>query len=85
MGVYNDRRPSPRREGDGERALNRNSLAEANAQIRATAPAYRQEETRRKIRTTAVRRFRARATGQGDFDSIGEYVSFITGTGDGGF
>lgn len=83
MDFYNERRPSPRREGDDERLLDRNSLIEANAQIRASTPAYRQEELRVKIRTAAVQRHRARKAGGQDFSSISEYKNFICGTDDG--
>lgn len=83
MDFYNDRRPSPRREGDDDRPLDRDALVEANAQIRAATPAYRQEDLRVKIRTAAVQRHRARRAGQTDFSSISEYKSFICGTDDG--
>ena len=83
MDFYNERRPSPRREGDDARPLDRDALIEANAQILAATPAYRQEEMRVKIRTAAVQRHRARRAGEADFSSISEYKSFICGTGDG--
>lgn len=84
MDFYNDRRPSPRREGDDDRFLERGTLRDANAQIRAATPAYRMDAVNRKIRTTAVQRHRARRSGNEDFSSVGEYVNFICGTGDGG-
>lgn len=83
MDFFNERRPSPSREGDDDRLLNRDSLIEANNQIRASTPAYRLDDVNTKIRTTAVQRHRARRAGQQDFSSISEYKSFICGTGDG--
>lgn len=77
---YNDRRPRPGRDGDSGIALDKKSVTEANDHILASTPAYRQDEMTRKIRTTAVQRFRARASGQGDFSSIEEYKNFIYGT-----
>lgn len=80
MDFYNDRRPDPRDDGDAEHPLDRDSLRNANARLRASAPAYRQEEINRKIRTTAVRRHRARKAGRDDdFRSTAEYVNFIWG------
>lgn len=77
---YNDRRPRPEREGDDAVYLDKQSVTEANQHILGAAPAYKQEELDRKIKTTAVQRFRARASGQGDFASIDEYKNFIYGT-----
>jgi hypothetical protein len=79
---FNVRRPSPLREGDGDRPLDRDSLTEANARIRASAPAYRADAVNTKIRTTAVQRHRARRAGGDDFGTVGEYVNFICGTED---
>lgn len=77
---YNDRRPRPERDGDGSVYLDKASVTEANRHIRASTPAYRRTELETRIRTTAVQRFRARANGDGDFDSIEEYKNFIHGT-----
>ena len=84
MDIYNDRRPSPRREGDDERPLDRGTLRDANAQIRAATPAYRAGDVNRKIRTTAVQRHRSRRSGNEDFSSVGEYVNFVCGADSGG-
>lgn len=77
---YNDRRPRPERDGDSGIPLSKYAVAAANDHILAATPAYRQDEMRTKIRTTAVQRFRARAAGAGDFESIEEYKNFIYGT-----
>jgi hypothetical protein len=60
--------------------LSKYAVAEANDHILESTPAYRRAEIDRKIKTTAVQRFRARANGQGDFESIEEYKNFIYGT-----
>lgn len=83
MEFYNERRPSPLSERDGDRLLDRDALLDANARIRAAAPAYRQADVNRKIRTTAVQRHRARKAGGSDFGTVGEYTNFICGTADG--
>lgn len=77
---YNDRRPRPERDGDDSVYLDKASVTEANRHILDSTPAYRHEEINRKIKTTAVQRFRARAAGSGDFDSIEQYKNFIVGT-----
>jgi hypothetical protein len=77
---YNDRRPRPERDGDGDVYLDKASVTEANRHIRSSTPAYRRAELETRIRTTAVQRFRARETGSGDFNSIEEYKNFIYGT-----
>lgn len=77
---YNDRRPRPERDGDSGVGLDKASVTEANRHIMDSTPAYRREDIDRKIKTTAVQRFRARAAGAGDFDSIEEYKNFIYGT-----
>lgn len=77
---YNDRRPRPEREGDSGVGLDKKSVTEANDHILSSTPAYRKAEVDRKIKTTAVQRFRARAAGQGDFESIEQYKQFIYGT-----
>lgn len=80
---YRDRKLSPY-QGDDERPLDRDALLDANARLRAAAPAYRQDEMRVKIRTTAVQRHRARKAGGDDFRTVGEYLNFMTGLDDGG-
>jgi hypothetical protein len=77
---YNDRRPRPERDGDSAVFLDKASVTEANRHIMDSTPAYRRAEIDRKIKTTAVQRFRARANGDGDFSSIEEYKQFIYGT-----
>lgn len=77
---YNDRRPSPDREGDSAMPLSKYAVAAANDHILESTPAYRRAEVDRKIKTAAVQRFRARASGHGDFESIQEYKNFIYGT-----
>lgn len=77
---YNDRRPRPERDGDSDTPLSKYAVAAANTHILESTPAYRRAEVDRKIKTTAVQRFRARANGQGDFESIEEYKNFIYGT-----
>jgi len=77
---YNDRRPSPMREGDSGVPLDKAAVTAANDHILESTPAYRRAEVDRKIKTTAVQRFRARTNGQGDFESIQEYKNFIYGT-----
>jgi hypothetical protein len=79
---YNDRRPRPEREGDSGVGLDKASVTEANRHVMDSTPAYRRAEIDRKIKTTAVQRFRARANGAGDFESIEEYKNFIYGTGE---
>lgn len=73
---FNDRRPSVNR--DDDRELGKDTLREVNAQIRSSAPVYKQAEVDRKIRTTAVARHRGKS-----FASTGEYVNFVCGTDDG--
>jgi len=77
---YNDRRPSPAREGDSAMPVNKQTVTEANDHILGSTPAYRQAEVDRKIKTTAVQRHRARMSGGSDFQSIEEYKNFIYGT-----
>lgn len=79
---YNERRPSPRRDDD-DRPLDRAALLDANTRLRNSTPAYRQEALRVKIRTAAVQRHRARKSGKGDFQTVGEYLNFMTGADDG--
>lgn len=85
MAFYNDRRPAVA--GDHEWAtlnqapLDRDGLRAANARLRAAAPAYRQDDVNRQIRTTAVQRHRARQAGHGDYATVGGYLSFMTGAG----
>lgn len=79
---YNDRRPSPHAEGDSGMSLDKTAVTEANRHILSATPAYRKAEVDRKIKTTAVQRQRQRDAGAGDFDSIEQYKSFITGTSD---
>lgn len=83
MDIWRDRRPSARRDGDDGQPFGRAGLADANARLRQSAPRYRQDQVRRQIRTTAVRRYRARQSGRGDFSTIGEYVDHMTGAGNG--
>lgn len=77
---YNDRRPRPERDGDSAMPLSKYAVAAANDHILESTPVYRRAEIDRKIKTTAVQRFRARANGEGDFSSIEEYKNFIYGT-----
>lgn len=79
---WNDRCPKPGREGDSDIYLDKASVTEANAHILDSTPVYRHAEVNRKIKTAAVQRFRARANGSGDFESIEQYKQFITGTND---
>lgn len=83
MDFYNERRPTPTREGDGDRPLAPDALKDANARIRGATPVYQQGAVNTKIRTAAVQRHRARKAGQADFSTVGEYVNFICGTDDG--
>lgn len=80
MEFYHDRRPRPDRAGDSGVGLDKRSVTEANRHILDSTPIYRHPDVNRKIKTTAVQRFRARAAGAGDFDSIEEYKQFIVGT-----
>lgn len=77
---YNDRRPRPERDGDSGVGLDKRSVTEANRHIMDSTPAYRRAEVDRKIKTTAVQRQRRRDAGEGDFESIAQYKSFIYGT-----
>lgn len=79
MDLWRDRRPSARRDGDDSQPLGRAGLTDANTRLRQSAPRYRQDQVSRQIRTTAVRRHRARKAGQSDFATIGEYVDHMTG------
>lgn len=83
MDLYNDRRPSARREGDDDQPLDRGSLKDANSRIRSATPAYRSGDVDRKIRATAVQRHRGRKAGQDDFSTVGAYINFVVGTDDG--
>jgi hypothetical protein len=76
---YTDRRPSPFSD-DSDRPLDREGLRDANSRLRASTPAFRQEEMRVKIRTNAVHRHRGKCS----FGTVGEYLSFMTGLDDGG-
>lgn len=77
---YNDRRPRPERDGDSGIGLDKASVTEANDHILSSTPLYRRADIERKIKTTAVQRFRARAAGHGDFESVEQYKQFIVGT-----
>lgn len=81
MEFFNDRSRSAHREGDDDRALDKDSLREANSRLRSSAPDYRKDTVRRQIRNTAVRRHRARKSGQEAFRTVGEYLNFMTGAG----
>lgn len=79
---YNDRRPRPTRDGDASVMLDKAAVTEANRHIMDSTPDHRASEMRTRIRTTAVQRFRARESGQGDFSSIEEYKNFVYGMGE---
>lgn len=79
---YNNRRPSPNREGDSAVPVNKATVTEANDHILGATPAYRHAEVDRKIKTVAVQRQRRRDAGQPDFESIEEYKNFVYGTGE---
>lgn len=77
---WNDRRPRPEREGDSGVGLDKASVTAANRHILDSTPEYHHASVNRRIKTTAVQRFRSRASGAGDFDSIEEYKNFVVGT-----
>lgn len=79
MELFNDRRSLPSSEEDGERLLDRDSLKDANARIRAAVPEYDRANVNRKIRTNAVHRHR----GKKQFETVSEYMNFIWGNEDG--
>jgi hypothetical protein len=66
-------------DGDDSLGLTKASVTAANDHILSAVPDYRADEVNRRIKTTAVQRFRARASGLGDFSSISEYKNFIYG------
>lgn len=77
---FNDRRPRPSRDGDAATPLDKQSVTQANRHLLESTPEYRKSDAKRRIRTAAVQRFRARQSGRGDFDSIEQYKEFIYGT-----
>jgi hypothetical protein len=77
---YNDRRPSPSREGDSVVPVNKATVTIANSHILASTPAYAQQRISRTIKTAAVQRQRRRDAGEDDFESIQEYKNFVYGT-----
>lgn len=73
-----DRRPhAAPGEGDFIVPLSRASVNKANDRIRAATPQYHMDGRNTEIRTLSVQRHRARNAGHGDFDSIGDYLSFL--------
>jgi len=77
---YNDRRSRPVSGESDSASLNKATVTDANRRILDAAPAYRLPELDRKIKTTAVQRHRSRASGEGDFSSIEQYINFVYGT-----
>jgi hypothetical protein len=84
MEFWNERRPSARQPGDGDRPLDKRAVQEANERIRAATPLYEQDQLRTRIRTAAVQRHRAGRAGRDTPTTVSEYISFVTGTDDGG-
>jgi hypothetical protein len=76
---YHERRPRSVKDGDDSLALTKQTVTAANDHILGAVPDYRHAEIDRRIKTAAVQRHRARASGVGDFSSISEYKNFIYG------
>lgn len=77
---FNDRRASSTPgDDDYSTPVNRASLIDANARVRAATPAYRASRQDTAISTLAVQRHRSRESGSGDFASVGEYLEFLSG------
>lgn len=77
---FNDRRAhAVPGEGDWIRPMDRISAAEANSRLRmATAP-YNLAETNEAITRATKQRHRDRRSGRGDFASVGDYLTHMTG------
>lgn len=77
---FHDRRPHARPDDDDYATpLTRQTVADANARVRAAQPDYRLADTEHSLRNLTVKRHRARKAEQGDFDSVGSYLEFVTG------
>lgn len=80
--LFNDRRPHAGPvDDDYSTPVTKTTLTQAHARIWAATPEYRMDDTRTGIRTLAVQRHRARRSGGDDFDSVGSYLEFVTGSG----
>jgi hypothetical protein len=79
--VFNDRRPSASPgDDDYSTPVNRDTLIDANARLRAATPHYQRDRRNTTISTLAVQRHRARMSGLGDFASVGHYLDFLQGS-----
>lgn len=75
---FHDRRPSAHPTDDDFMApVTRQSIAEANVRLRTATPDYRAQDMESRITDQAKRRHRARQTGHGDFETVGDYLAHL--------
>ena len=80
MDFFHDRRPhSAPSEGDFIQPLTRATVTEANARIRAATEPYNLGPVNDRINSAAKERHRARRSGRGDFQSVGDYLTHMNG------